>query len=89
MGKRRKPGLDDQLARVRQVLSEDLEDKDHNRADPAAVAKVVDEMAAEFKAVPVEDFVAVLTERKARVVLRARGLKRPWEHLIAKRTGTG
>jgi len=50
------------------------------------VEQVVKETAADFDGAPVKDFVPVLTERRARVVLGAKGLKRRWEHLMPKRS---
>jgi len=76
MDRTQKPPVRDQLDRVSELLTDGLEDEDHHPADRAVVEQVVRETAADFDGVPVKDFVPVLTERRARIALGSKGLKR-------------
>jgi len=82
---RTRPLLADQLGRVAELLTEGLEDEAQQPPSPTMVAMVVSEAAAAYDGVPIGDFVAVLTERRARAVLRAKGLRRSWVRPGTKR----
>jgi hypothetical protein len=70
----------DQLDDVSQLLANRLEDEQGNRADLAEVAEVVRAKAQELEDARITEFVPLLTERKARDALRARGLHPRWEN---------
>ena len=87
MNKVGRPPLRDQLNRVSKTLADGLEDADHNPADPAVVDEAVRVSASHFDGVPIRDFVAVLTEREARLTLRSKGLTRRLEQRGTKPRG--
>jgi hypothetical protein len=75
-----KEAADDQLDGVSRLLANRLEDEEGNQADPAEVAEVVRAKAHELEDARITEFVPLLTERKARDELRARGLHPRWEN---------
>jgi len=79
MNKVGRPPLRDQLNRVSKTLADGLEDADHHPADPALVDEFGRVSASHFDGVRIRDFVAVLTEREARLTLRSKGLSRKLE----------